>query len=219
MSKVMLHFMNVALLSLLLLAGPAAQAQGLNREQAVQALSATDSAARAEAASRLGEVGTMADAALLVRALRDPDEDVRDSAEQAMWRVWSRSGNAEVDALYATGVVQMSVGEVPQSIATFSRIIKLKPDFAEGWNKRATLYFLAGDLRKSLADCDEVVKRNPYHFGVLAGYAQIYARMEYYERALEYSRRALEINPNMTGVKRNIELLERLLEQRRRQTI
>jgi len=219
MSKVMLHFMNVALLSLLLLAGPAAQAQGLNREQAVQALSATDSVARAEAASRLGEVGTMADAALLARALRDPDEDVRDSAEQAMWRVWSRSGNAEVDALYATGVVQMSVGEVPQSIATFSRIIKLKPDFAEGWNKRATLYFLAGDLRKSLADCDEVVKRNPYHFGVLAGYAQIYARMEYYERALEYSRRALEINPNMTGVKRNIELLERLLEQRRRQTI
>ena len=67
--------------------------------------------------------------------------------------------------------------------------------------------------------CDEVVKRNPYHFGVLAGYAQIYARMEYYERALEYSRRALEINPNMTGVKLNIELLERLLEQRRRQTI
>jgi tetratricopeptide (TPR) repeat protein len=219
MRKLMLHLMHVALLSLLLLVGPAAQAQGLNREQAVQALAATDAAARAEAASRLGEVGTMADAALLARTLRDPDEDVRESAEKAMWRVWSRSGNAEVDALYTTGVMQMSIGELPQSIATFSRIIKLKPDFAEGWNKRATLYFLAGDLRKSLADCDEVVKRNPYHFGVLAGYAQIYARMEYYERALEYSRRALEINPNMTGVKRNIEMLERLLEPRRRQTI
>lgn len=215
----MARVMQSALLALWLMAGPASQAQNLSREQALASLSATQAGSRAEAASRLGEVGTMADVTLLSRALRDPDDDVRDSAEQAMWRVWSRSGSAEVDALYATGITQMSVGDLPQSIATFSRIIKLKPDFAEGWNKRATLYFLAGDLRKSLADCDEVVKRNPYHFGVLAGYAQIYARMEYYERALEYSRRALEINPNMTGVKRNIELLERLLEQRRRQTI
>lgn len=207
------------LLLLLLLTGVAAQAQEQGREQAVQALSAADAAQRAQAVGRLGEVGTMADAKLLVGALRDPDEDVRDNAEQALWRLWSRSGNASIDALYATGVRQMSAGDLQQGIATFSRIIRLKPDFAEGWNKRATLYFLVGDLRKSLADCDQVVKRNPYHFGVLAGYAQIYARMEYYERALEYSRRALEINPNMTGVKRNIELLERLLEQRRRQTI
>jgi tetratricopeptide (TPR) repeat protein len=215
----MLRVTRFALLSLLLLAATAVQPQGLSREQAVAALAGTDAATRAEAASRLGEVGTMNDAALLARALRDPDEDVRDSAEQALWRLWSRSGNAEVDALYLTGIKQMSVGDLPQSIATFSRIIKLKPDFAEGWNKRATLYFLAGDLRKSLADCDEVVKRNPYHFGVLAGYAQIYARMESYERALEYSRRALEINPNMTGVRRNVEMLERLLAQRRQQTI
>ena len=203
----------------MLLTASALHAQEQSREQAAAALSAADAEARAQAAIRLGEVGTMTDAKLLVRALRDADEDVRENAEQALWRLWSRSGNAKVDALYATGVRQMSVGDLEQSIATFSQVIKLKPDFAEGWNKRATLYFLVGELRKSLADCDEVVKRNPYHFGALAGYAQIYARMEYYERALEYSRRALEINPNMTGMKRNIEMLERLLEQRRQQTI
>jgi len=97
--------------------------------------------------------------------------------------------------------------------------VKRKPDFAEGWNKRATLYFLAGELRKSLADCDEVMKRNPYHFGALSGYALIYIRLEYYDRALEYSRRALEVNPNMDAVRRNVELLERLLEQRRNRMI
>src|SRR5260221_1117090 len=192
------------LLLLMLLTGTAAQAQEQTREQAALALSAADAADPPQAASRLGDVGTMADAKLLVRALRDPDEDVRVNAEQALWRVWSRSGNAKVDALYATGVRQMSVGDLEQSIATFSQIVKLKPDFAEGWNKRATLYFLVGDLRKSLADCDQVIKRNPYHFGALAGYAQIYARMEYYDRALDYSRRALEVNPNMVGVQRNI---------------
>ncbi|TMH56091.1 MAG: hypothetical protein E6H55_17505 [Betaproteobacteria bacterium] len=144
---------------------------------------------------------------------------MRTRAEQAMWRIWARSGDQEVDRLYQVGVEQMSAGDLRQSIATFTRIIELKPDFAEGWNKRATLYFLAGELRKSLADCDEVMKRNPYHFGALSGYALIYIRLEYYDRALEYSRRALEVNPNMDAVRRNVELLERLLEQRRNRMI
>ena len=208
-----------ALLSILLLTGTTAQAQGMSREQAVLSLSHADAQTRRDAASRLGDVGTMADVTLLVRALRDADEDTRDQAERAIWRIWARSGDQEVDRLYQTGIQQMNAGELQPSIVTFTRIIELKPDFAEGWNKRATLYFLVGDLRKSLADCDEVMKRNPYHFGALAGYAQIYVRLEYYDRALEYSRRALKVNPNMDGVRRNIDLIERLLEQRRRQMI
>jgi tetratricopeptide (TPR) repeat protein len=200
-------------------AGAAAHAQELSRERAEQSLSAADAQERRDAATRLGEVGTMADATMLVVSLRDVDEEVRARAEQAMWSIWARSGNKEVDRLYETGVQQMSAGDLEQSIATFTRIIELDPDFAEGWNKRATLYFLVGDLRKSLADCDQVMKRNPQHFGALAGYAQIYFRLEYYDRALDYSRRALAINPNLDGVRRNMELLEHVLEQRRRQTI
>jgi tetratricopeptide (TPR) repeat protein len=206
-----------ALASILAIVGAIAQVQGQSREQALQALSQSDAVMRRDAVSRLAEVGTMADVKLLVNALRDDDSDVRDQAEQAMWRIWSRSGNPEVDRLYQKGVAQMEAGDLQQSIITFTRIIELKPDFAEGWNKRATLYFLAGELRKSLADCDEVMKRNPYHFGALAGYAQIYLRLEYYDRALDYARRALLINPNMDGVKRIMEMIEHVLEQRRRQ--
>ena len=204
---------------MLLLSGAPAQAQELSREQAVRLLSDASAQTRREGTVRLGEVGMMADVTLLLRALRDPDEDTRQHAEQAIWRIWSRSGNQEVDGLYQTGIEQMEAGDLQQAVATFTRISKLKPDFAEGWNKRATLYFLVGDLRKSLADCDEVMKRNPYHFGALAGYAQIYTRLEYYDRALEYSRRALQVNPNLDGMRRNIDLIERLLEQRRKQTI
>ncbi|TMI03158.1 MAG: hypothetical protein E6H46_09655 [Betaproteobacteria bacterium] len=210
-----MHALLAALVSTLLLTFTAAQSQGLSREQAVQSLSDADAQTRRDAASRLGDVGLMADVTLLVKALRDPDEDTRDQAEQALWRIWARSGDPEVDRLYQTGIEQMNAGDLQRSIVTFTRIIELKPDFAEGWNKRATLYFLGGELRKSLADCDEVMKRNPYHFGALSGYALIYIRLEYYDRALEYSRRALEVNPNMDGVRRNIDLLERLLEQRR----
>jgi tetratricopeptide (TPR) repeat protein len=207
------------LMSMLVVASAVARAQTPTRADAAQALSAPEPQLRRDAADSLGEVGTMADVPLLVRALRDADEDTRENAEHAMWRIFGRSGDPDVDKLYESGVRQMEAGDLRQSIATMSRVIERKPDFAEGWNKRATLYFMAGDLFKSLADCDEVIKRNPYHFGALAGYAQIYIRLEYYDRALEYSRRALAVNPNMEGVKRNLLLLERLQEERRRQMI
>lgn len=208
-----------AVVSIVLLAGPNADGAELTREQAVRALSQADAPVRRDAAARLGEVGTMADVKPLVNALRDADADTRERAEQALWRIWARSGDAEVDALYETGIMQMNAGELKQAIGTFSRIIELKPDYAEGWNKRATLYFLAGDLHKSLADCDEVMKRNPYHFGALAGYAQIYVRLEYYERALEYARRALAINPNLDGMRQSIPILEHILDERRKRTV
>jgi tetratricopeptide (TPR) repeat protein len=214
-----MRILILALCSVLLVTGAPVRAQALDRERALQALSEADPQARRDAAARLGEIGTMADVAALARALHDPDSDARDRAEQALWQIWSRSGDADVDRLFQMGVEQMKAGELEQSIATFTRVIERKPDFAEGWNKRATAYFLDGDLLKSLSDCDEVMRRNPYHFGALSGYALIYMHLERYERALEYSRRALDVNPNLDGVRRNIELLEHLLEERRSRTI
>lgn len=217
----MAHAQLTGLLTLLFLAGTAgaAPAQALSREQARQSLTETDVQVRRLAATRLGEIGVMGDTPALRQALRDADADTREHAENAMWRIWERSGNQQVDRLYQAGVAQMKGGDLLKAIATFSRIIEIKPGFAEGWNKRATLYFLAGEYRKSLADCAQVIKRNPYHFGALAGYGQIYLRLEDYERSLEYFQRALEVNPNMDSVKLNILLLERLIEQRRKNMI
>ena len=208
-----------ALLTLLLFACPAVAAAPLSREQALQSLSHAEVQVRRQAAGRLGEIGLMTDTPALLQALRDADEGTRERAEQAMWRIWERSGDRQVDKLYQTGVEQMAGGELQKGIATFTRIVALKPGFAEGWNKRATLYFMTGEYRKSLADCAEVMKRNPYHFGALAGYGQIYLRLEDYQRSREYFRRALEVNPNMDSVKLNILVLEQLIEQQRRNTI
>lgn len=191
----------------------------LDRAQALHALSAGDVPLRHQAASRLGEVGVIADAAELLRALRDADAATRANAEQALWQIWGRSDDPQIDALYRKGVEQMNGGELQPGIATFTRIVGLKPEFAEGWNKRATLYFMAGEYRKSLADCAEVIKRNPYHFGALAGYGQIYLKLEDYARSLEYFRRALELNPNMDSVRLSILLLEQLIERKRKDMI
>ena len=89
------------------------------------------------------------------------------------------------------------------------------PSSPEGWNKRATAYYLMGDLDQSLHDCDEVMRRNPHHFGALSGYGLIYVQRGELERALEYFERALAINPNMQGVQQSIELIQYRLGQGR----
>jgi len=204
-----------ATLSVILLTSAVAAEPKLTRAQALQRLSAADAAKRREAVARLGEVGVMADAKALVAQLRDTDEETRSGAEESLWKIWARSGDEKVDALYRQGIRQMGEGLAQDAVATFSRIIEMKPGFAEAWNKRATLYFLMGEHAKSLADCDEVMKRNPYHFGALAGYFQIYVQLGEFERALKYGRRALEVNPNMEGVRNGVEAIERMLARSR----
>ena len=95
----------------------------------------------------------------------------------------------------------------------------MRPEFAEGWNKRATVYFLLGEDDMSLKDCAEVLKRNPRHFGVLAGYGQIYLRKGELQRSLEFFEQALAINPNMTGVQASIDALRELIVKRGRRFI
>jgi tetratricopeptide (TPR) repeat protein len=190
------------------------------REQALADLGrADDAAARRGAVQRLAEAGLMADVPALVRALRDPDPLVRALAEAAAWSVWSRSGDAEIDRLFAIGVEQMGQRALDAAVDTFSQVIRRRPEFAEGWNKRATVYFLLGEYRHSLADCDEVMARNPYHWGALSGYGMIYLQLDQPGRALGYLERALAVNPNLHTVEQTIEALKALLLQRRRDMI
>ena len=95
--------------------------------------------------------------------------------------------------------------------------MKRKPAFAEGWNKRATIYFLLGRYDESLMDCDQVLKRNPKHFGALSGAGQIHLQLGNAERALDYFRRALAVNPNLQGAAEIVPVLEEILRGQSRQ--
>jgi tetratricopeptide (TPR) repeat protein len=188
--------------------------------QALAALAdATDIAARRQGALWLARSGTMTEVPALVQALRDRDPVVRGFAESAMWQIWSRSGDEETDRLFALGVEQMNGRDGPAAIATFTRVIERRPDFAEGWNKRATVYFLIGEYRKSVADCDEVLRRNPYHFGALSGTGMNYVELDDLGKALEYFERALGVNPNLRQVEQSIEMLKELLAERLRRSL
>ncbi len=190
-----------------------------SRAEALQAIGSPETVKRAEAVVWIANRGAMSDAPLLHQRLRDESGLVRSYAEQGLWLLWSRSGDGAIDGMMAKGGEAMQAGRYDEAIRVFSEIIKTKPDFAEGWNKRATAYYLAADYQRSLQDCDEVLKRNPSHFGALSGAGQIHYALENYELALVWFRRALEVNPNMIGVEINIHRAqERLQEKRNRRT-
>lgn len=198
---------------------PPKQAAPLNRAQALQALENPSAQQRLAAVVRLAEVGTMADADRLVGRLRDADEQIREITAAALWQIWGRSGDKAIDALYQQGLEQMAASNLREAVATFTAIIAKRPTFAEAWNKRATVYYVMGLLDLSLQDCDEVLKRNPNHFGALSGYAQIYLQKGDLRQAITYFERALKVNPNLDGIPEAIEQLQQKLEEKRRGTI
>jgi tetratricopeptide (TPR) repeat protein len=194
-----------------------ASAAPMSRAQALAALARADAATRAAAVERLAEVGRMADASRVIERLSDANPEVRSVAAAAIWRIWSRSGDPAIDRLFALGLAQMNASEFDAALKTFDEIVRRKPAFAEGWNKRATIQFLLGRFEASLQDCDEVLKRNPQHFGALAGAGQIHLQLGDTRRALEFFRRALDVNPNLAGPAQIVPLLERQLENEDRQ--
>jgi tetratricopeptide (TPR) repeat protein len=210
--------MRILLLALALtIAAPAAFPEPpKSREEALAALRSADAATRAEAVVWIANRGGAADDGLLHERLRDESALVRSYAEQALWLLWSRSGDSDIDRVMAQGIEHMQAGRHADAVVMFSRVIDQKPAFAEAWNKRATVHYLAGDYRKSLADCDEVLKRNPRHFGALSGLGMVHLALEELEDAQRWFRRALEVNPNMVGVELELLRLEERLKQKRK---
>jgi tetratricopeptide (TPR) repeat protein len=196
----------------------AAQVAG-TRQEALAALKSEKLIERRQAYVILAEHGEAEDLPLLYTALHDDDPPTRAVAEHAIWQVWGRSGDQHADQLYEVGVEQMQRGLLRSAVRTFSQIIDLRPEFTEAWNKRATVYFLLEEDDSSIADCDEVLKRNPQHFGALSGYGQLMLRNGDPELALQYFERGLTVNPNMEGVRSMAALLRRLIEERKGRSI
>jgi tetratricopeptide (TPR) repeat protein len=202
------------LVALTTLGGAAFPQSPGSREEALAGLASAQAQTRAAAVLWIARNGAAEDDAPLYARLRDSSATVRSFAEQALWLLWSRSGDAAVDQLMERGVDEMQSGRQSEAIATFSEVIRRKPAFAEGWNKRATALYLAGQYQRSLSDCGEVLKRNPRHFGALSGAGLIHLELEQHRQALEWFRRALEVNPNMSGIEAEARRLEELLRGR-----
>jgi len=121
-----------------------------------------------------------------------------------IWQIWSKSGSETTDYLFKAGVRAMAQGDLAKALKRFSAIIEIDPEFAEAWNKRATVSFMMGDYKASVLDVQKTVSLEPRHFGAWSGLGMIYMRLEYHELALKAFRRALKANPHLPGAREQI---------------
>jgi tetratricopeptide (TPR) repeat protein len=140
--------------------------------------------------------------------LKGEDRSCAATAEAILWRIWCQSGDLEVDLLMRAGIEAMQAGNLEEAEKLFSRIIERSPDFAEGWNKRATVRYLRRDFAGSIADCQETLARNQNHFGASAGQGLCHLSRDEYREAAVCFRRALEIHPHLDAVRHNLAMAE-----------
>ncbi|MBF9034732.1 tetratricopeptide repeat protein [Rhodobacterales bacterium HKCCE2091] len=159
----------------------------------------------AQADDRLGE---------LLDRLGDPDTLNWEIVEQEIIQRWSISGSASADLMFTLGVEAMEAGELEDAIAYLTAVVDQAPEFAEGWNARATAYYRAGLAGPALYDLQEVLARNPQHFGALIGLGIILEDMGESDTALDAFRAAQAIHPHRPDVEGAIVRIERDLEGR-----
>jgi tetratricopeptide (TPR) repeat protein len=134
--------------------------------------------------------------------------------EGDIWSIWLTSNNEEVNNLMVQGVTAMNQGNLLTAAKAFTEIIEIEPDFAEGWNKRATVLYFMGDFEGSKADVDKVLALEPRHFGALSGLGLIYGALEQEEDAIAAFERALEVHPKMDNARENIELMRERIKKK-----
>ncbi|WP_141693207.1 tetratricopeptide repeat protein [Thioclava sp. SK-1] len=161
-----------------------------------------------------GAVAARAETAGLDRyfeELADPDYDGWSRAESDIRRAWSRSGSAAMDLLLQRGQDALDAGDIPAAIEHLTALTDHAPDFAEGWNARASAYFMAGMYGPSMVDVAHVLQLEPRHWGALAGLGMIFEEMGDEPRAREAYERSFALNPHQQDVKDALGRLQRAL--------
>jgi tetratricopeptide (TPR) repeat protein len=174
-------------------------------EDALARLTADSPAERRTALEAIGRIGDVRVTEPVAACLHDADAAVVAAAEATLWQIWSRAGDPRVDALFAEGIRAMQTRDWLAAVSLFGQVIEAAPEFAEGWNKRATARYLVEHYASAIADCEEVVRRNPQHFGALAGQGLCHLALGQSAEAAACFRRALAIHPRLQSVRENLQ--------------
>ena len=136
------------------------------------------------------------------------------TVQNRIWEVWHQSGSDMVDLLLVDAREAMQMGLFGQAEEQLDSAIDLAPDFAEGWNRRATLRFIRRNYVGSIEDIQKVLDLEPRHFGALSGLGMIYDRIEQPEAALHAFQEALMINPHMAEIRQRADEIAKALKDK-----
>jgi tetratricopeptide (TPR) repeat protein len=143
-----------------------------------------------------------------------PDETSAKHVEARIWAIWLQTPSDTVALLMTRAKAAMEAQNSDVALKLLDSVVKLRPDYVEGWNRRATLYYLRNDYAHSLADIEQVLAREPRHFGALAGLGMIMQDLGDDKHALDAFRRALAVNPHLEKVPELVKTLSEKVEGR-----
>jgi tetratricopeptide (TPR) repeat protein len=143
-----------------------------------------------------------------------PDEESAKHVEARIWAIWMQTPSDTAALLMVRAKAAMDAQQTELALKLLDAVVKLRPDYVEAWNRRATLYYLQNDYARSLADIEQVLVREPRHFGALAGLGMIMQDLGDDKRALDAFRKALDINPHLEKVPELVKTLSEKVEGR-----
>ena len=143
-----------------------------------------------------------------------PDDTSAKHVEARIWAIWMQTPSDTTALLMSRAKAAMDAQNTDVAIKLLDAVVKLHPEYIEGWNRRATLYYLKNDYAHSLADIEQVLAREPRHFGALAGLGMIMQDLGDEKRALDAFRKALAINPHLEKVPELVKTLSEKVEGR-----
>ena len=143
-----------------------------------------------------------------------PDDASAKAIEQRIWAQWVVSQSDTTNLLMTRVVAAVEAKDTDLAIKLLDGIVRIRPDYIEGWNRRATLYYMKHDYGRALSDIREVLKREPRHFGALAGLGLILQDVGDSKQALEVYRRALAVYPRLQRIPDVVKKLREEVEGR-----
>ena len=150
----------------------------------------------------------------LFNDLRIDNKPISAEVEQKIWKIWSTHPyNERLTNMLAEGTDLVNNQKLNEAIVKFSDVIELDPNWAEAWNKRATVFYLIGEYQKSQNDINKVLDLEKRHFGALAGQGLVNIELQNYEKAIKSNQDAMKIHPTMNSGKIMIKRIKELIKK------
>ena len=144
----------------------------------------------------------------LFEILSKTESDVQiNEVTSSIWDIWHETNDPSIEADFYRGLESMRTGDLMMAVVFFTRVIDKNPNFAEGWNKRATVYYMLGKFDASMMDIHETLKLEPRHFGAMDGMGLIFIHLEQFDKAIDIYDQMLKIFPNNSSTKQKKEML------------
>ena len=150
----------------------------------------------------------------LFKKLKENNFQIAKETEQEIWKIWStHPTDRELTKILEEGSTLVNNNQLSEAINIFTKVIEIDPNWAEAWNKRATVLYMIGDFQESQKDINKVLELEKRHFGALAGQGLVNIKLKNYEKAIKSYEKALEIYPTMQSPEIMIKEIEALIKQ------